>query len=214
MSRKMDHSAHSGLATSPARLRPMGILGRILPADLACLSRAGALCICSLAARNHLAVSCIQFGRFGMQPPGAHDREGSMRTGPEVGGPFEDFARARSGALFRTALLLTGQDRAEAEDLLQGALERAYRHWGRICRHGDRRQGPPPGFAGDPVLGRQPAQADHLPGRLLAARHPNPLAPPPVQTPRLPPQPGSSRREWCGRHLAAETATVTCRPHY
>ena len=60
-----------------------------------------------------------------------------MRTGPGVGVPFEDFVRARSGALFRTALLLTGQDRAEAEDLLQGALERAYRHWGRICRHGD-----------------------------------------------------------------------------
>ncbi len=60
-----------------------------------------------------------------------------MRTGPGVGVSFEDFVRARSGALFRTALLLTGQDRAEAEDLLQGALERAYRHWGRICRHGD-----------------------------------------------------------------------------
>ncbi len=51
--------------------------------------------------------------------------------------PFEDFMRARSAALFRTALLLTGQHRAEAEDLLQGALERAYRHWGRICRSGD-----------------------------------------------------------------------------
>ena len=33
----------------------------------------------------------------------------------------------------RTALLLTGQRRAEAEDLLQIALERAYRHWPRIC---------------------------------------------------------------------------------
>ena len=51
--------------------------------------------------------------------------------------PFEDFVRARSAALFRTALLLTGRDRAEAEDLLQGALERAYRHWDRICRLGD-----------------------------------------------------------------------------
>ena len=51
--------------------------------------------------------------------------------------PFEDFVRARSAALFRTALLLTGQHRAEAEDLLQGALERAYRHWGRVCRAGD-----------------------------------------------------------------------------
>jgi RNA polymerase sigma-70 factor (sigma-E family) len=47
---------------------------------------------------------------------------------------FEDFVRARGGSLFRTALLLTGQDRAEAEDLLQLALERAYRHWWRICR--------------------------------------------------------------------------------
>jgi RNA polymerase sigma-70 factor (sigma-E family) len=60
-----------------------------------------------------------------------------MRVGEEVGVPFEDFVRARSAALFRTALLLTGQHRAEAEDLLQGALERAYRHWGRICRSGD-----------------------------------------------------------------------------
>src|SRR6516162_7262334 len=56
----------------------------------------------------------------------------SMRSrGAEVS--FEDFVRARSGSLLRTALLLTGQSRAEAEDLLQLALERAYRHWPRIC---------------------------------------------------------------------------------
>jgi len=55
-----------------------------------------------------------------------------MRSrGAEVS--FEDFVRARSGSLLRTALLLTGQSRAEAEDLLQIALERAYRHWPRIC---------------------------------------------------------------------------------
>jgi RNA polymerase sigma-70 factor (sigma-E family) len=30
-----------------------------------------------------------------------------------------------------------GHHRAEAEDLLQGVLERAYRRWGRICRDGD-----------------------------------------------------------------------------
>jgi DNA-directed RNA polymerase specialized sigma24 family protein len=60
-----------------------------------------------------------------------------MRTGPGASVSFEDFVRARSAALFRTALLLTGQDRAEAEDLLQGALERAYRHWGRVCRSGE-----------------------------------------------------------------------------
>jgi RNA polymerase sigma-70 factor (sigma-E family) len=48
--------------------------------------------------------------------------------------PFEDFVRARSSSLLRTALLLAGQNRSEAEDLLQLALERAYRHWARICR--------------------------------------------------------------------------------
>jgi RNA polymerase sigma-70 factor (sigma-E family) len=60
-----------------------------------------------------------------------------MRAVAEASVPFEDFVRARSAALFRTALLLTGQNRSEAEDLLQGALERAYRRWGRICRSGD-----------------------------------------------------------------------------
>ncbi len=50
---------------------------------------------------------------------------------------FEDFVHARAGALLRTALLLAGQNRADAEDLLQLALERAYRHWPRICRSGE-----------------------------------------------------------------------------
>src|SRR5215470_1930801 len=50
---------------------------------------------------------------------------------------FEEFVYARSGSLLRTALLLTGQDQAEAEDLLQLALERAYRHWARVCRSGE-----------------------------------------------------------------------------
>jgi RNA polymerase sigma-70 factor (sigma-E family) len=47
---------------------------------------------------------------------------------------FEDFVRARSSSLLRTALLLACQNRAEAEDLLQVALERAYRYWPRVCR--------------------------------------------------------------------------------
>src|SRR5258708_20850589 len=50
---------------------------------------------------------------------------------------FEDFVHARSASLMRTALLLTGQNRAEAEDLLQLALERAYRHWPRVCESGE-----------------------------------------------------------------------------
>jgi RNA polymerase sigma-70 factor (sigma-E family) len=49
---------------------------------------------------------------------------------------FEDFVRARSSSLLRTALLLVGQHRAEAEDLLQFALERAYRHWPKISASG------------------------------------------------------------------------------
>ncbi len=50
---------------------------------------------------------------------------------------FEEFVQGSSARLFRTALLLTGHDRAAAEDLLQLALERAYRRWGRICRSED-----------------------------------------------------------------------------
>ncbi len=50
---------------------------------------------------------------------------------------FEEFVQACSPRLFRTALLLAGQDRAAAEDLLQLALERAYRHWARVCRTGE-----------------------------------------------------------------------------
>jgi RNA polymerase sigma-70 factor (sigma-E family) len=61
-----------------------------------------------------------------------------MQAMPDVSVPFEDFVRARSAALFRFALLLTAhQDRSEAEDLLQEALERVYRAWPRICRSGD-----------------------------------------------------------------------------
>jgi RNA polymerase sigma-70 factor (sigma-E family) len=35
------------------------------------------------------------------------------------------------------AMLLTGHNRADAEDLLQTVLERAFRRWRRICRAGD-----------------------------------------------------------------------------
>ena len=40
---------------------------------------------------------------------------------------FEEFVDGSSARLFTIALLLTGRHRAEAEDLLQGVLERAYR---------------------------------------------------------------------------------------
>jgi RNA polymerase sigma-70 factor (sigma-E family) len=60
-----------------------------------------------------------------------------MESGRDRVASFENFVRARSAALFRTAVLLTGQDIAEAEDLLQLCLERAYRHWGKITLFGD-----------------------------------------------------------------------------
>ncbi|MGI5147251.1 SigE family RNA polymerase sigma factor [Plantactinospora sp. CA-294935] len=44
---------------------------------------------------------------------------------------FSDFIAARSHALFRTALALTGR-RQQAEDLLQTVLAKGARHWGRI----------------------------------------------------------------------------------
>ncbi len=46
---------------------------------------------------------------------------------------FEEFVAARSARLFRTAVLLTG-DRQEAQDLVQSALERAWRHWDRVAQ--------------------------------------------------------------------------------
>jgi RNA polymerase sigma-70 factor (sigma-E family) len=46
---------------------------------------------------------------------------------------FTAFVLAHEGALLRTAYLLTG-DRGHAEDLVQTALARAHRHWGRVRR--------------------------------------------------------------------------------
>jgi RNA polymerase sigma-70 factor (sigma-E family) len=49
---------------------------------------------------------------------------------------FRIFVRTRTPALLGTAYLLTG-DRDTAEDLLQTALLRAYRHWARVRAGGD-----------------------------------------------------------------------------
>jgi hypothetical protein len=65
----------------------------------------------------------------------------NVRSDAEPGRAFEDFVQARSASLFGTAMLLTGQDRAEAEDLLQLCLERSYRHWDRLS---GRDEGPEP----------------------------------------------------------------------
>ena len=54
--------------------------------------------------------------------------------GQGVDDSFEEFVRGRSAYLFKLALLLTGQNRAEAEDLLQMSLERAYRRRAMLAR--------------------------------------------------------------------------------
>ena len=46
---------------------------------------------------------------------------------------FTDFVAASSARLLRTAYLVTG-DLQQAQDLLQTALERTYRRWGRVRR--------------------------------------------------------------------------------
>jgi RNA polymerase sigma-70 factor (sigma-E family) len=56
-------------------------------------------------------------------------------VGQDAGDSFEEFVRGRSEHLLKLALLLTGQNRAEAEDLLQIALERAYRRRALLARH-------------------------------------------------------------------------------
>lgn len=68
-------------------------------------------------------------------------REASVGVRPALGAAadptFEEFVSASSARLFTMAMLLCGRQQAEAEDLLQGVLERAYRRWTRICRGGD-----------------------------------------------------------------------------
>lgn len=59
-----------------------------------------------------------------------------MQANREPRPDFECFVQARAASLFRTALALSCQDRAEAEDLLQVCLERVYRHWHRIAIQG------------------------------------------------------------------------------
>src|SRR5215472_7295147 len=78
-----------------------------------------------------------------MQHCGGSDRGSSVADsevlqspGSEADDAFEQFVRGRSAHLFRLALVLTGWDRAAAEDVLQIALERAYRRRRQLFRDG------------------------------------------------------------------------------
>ena len=59
------------------------------------------------------------------------------RSAPSDRVSFEEFVTGSSARLLTLAMLLTGRNTCDAEDLLQTVLERAYRRWGRICRTGD-----------------------------------------------------------------------------
>ena len=55
--------------------------------------------------------------------------------GTEANQSFTDFVSAEQAGLLRLAVLLAG-DRGQAEDLVQTALMKCYRHWSRITRSG------------------------------------------------------------------------------
>ncbi len=69
----------------------------------------------------------------GRSVAGSHDPH---LPGSKVDDAFEEFVHGRSTQLFRLALVLTGWDKAAAEDVLQIALERAYRRRRQLFRDG------------------------------------------------------------------------------
>jgi RNA polymerase sigma-70 factor (sigma-E family) len=79
---------------------------------------------------------------------------------------FEQFVEGSSSRLLTLAMLLTAHNRADAEDLLQSVLERAYRRWRQICRTGDPA----------PYVRRMLVNAAVDRGRLLRRRPEQPLA--------------------------------------
>jgi RNA polymerase sigma-70 factor (sigma-E family) len=70
------------------------------------------------------------------QPFGVPRRESDVH-GAADRASFEQFVSGSSSRMLTMAMLLTGHNRADAEDLLQMVLERAFRRWPRICRTGD-----------------------------------------------------------------------------
>ena len=73
-----------------------------------------------------------------------------MSVGERVA--FGEYVRARSGALLRAAQALTA-NRADAEDLLQATLVKAYQSWDNDLRSGRARHVRPPGHGEHPHLG-------------------------------------------------------------
>src|SRR6266704_6456155 len=91
-----------------------------------CRRRAGGCCGAD-AACNILMVFSVEEVAGSVDP---------QLPGSKVDDAFEEFVRGRSTDLFRLALVLTGWDKAAAEDVLQVALERAFRRWRALVRDG------------------------------------------------------------------------------
>lgn len=84
---------------------------------------------------------------------------------------FREFVTARSPALLRTAYLLLG-DRALAEDLLQTALVKAHRHWGRVTASGS-----PEGYVRRIMVNERRTWWRRNPGRELVGTVPDRAGP-------------------------------------
>lgn len=66
----------------------------------------------------------------------AGESAGGVQASEDVNDSFEDFVRGRSAHLFQLALLLADRNQADAQDLVQVALERAWTRRRAIARSG------------------------------------------------------------------------------
>ena len=114
-------------------------------------------------------------------------------------GTFESFVAARSGALYRTAFLLTGQ-RSDAEDLLQVTLVKLYVAWSRARAAASTEAYARTVLAHAFVSSRRPRRFTR---ERLVESPPEHPAPQPAQQ-----SPGSSRR--CAPTSTATVAPTTC----
>ncbi|MEU4833668.1 PASTA domain-containing protein [Streptosporangium sp. NPDC023615] len=93
---------------------------------------------------------------------------------------FDEFLAARSTALLRTAILVCGASPHDAEDLVQNALEKIYRHWSRI-RHDN-----PESYARRVVVNAaiDVSRRRRVIQEITFARSPETAVVPPVEVPR------------------------------
>ncbi|MEV0197293.1 SigE family RNA polymerase sigma factor [Nonomuraea sp. NPDC050691] len=132
---------------------------------------------------------------------------------------FDEFIAARSTSLMRTAILVCGATSHDAEDLVQHALEKVYRHWPRIRRDN------PEAYARKVVVNAaiSKARRRRLIQEITFARPPETAAPSPdldlrdalfEELRRLPPRMRAVLvlRYWEDQSEAATAALLGCSP--